>query len=184
MAGRRRTPDPILKVSFYYIDLHPDDRLDPRFFTGLVKGDSRIQIGMVRHSQRFHSQLCGSLHQLLHSCRPVEQTVFRMHMQMHKGGHLDSPFPAFPSSFSFSLHYNEVVPDKKRFGQRPRIRAACLYNHACGRYSERKGPKRCRAPVKYNRCPQRSGPPERGSSPKRSVRCELLLFVAQIMGDE
>ena len=77
------------------IDLTADDRVNPLRLCLLIESDRTIHDTVIGDGNRIHPKFLCASDQLLDTARAVQQTVFRMHMQMSKG-HSVPPFLSVP----------------------------------------------------------------------------------------
>ena len=70
-----------------YIHLTADDGLDTSFLRRLPEFHCPVHAAVIGDRHRSLPQFLDALYQLLDAARPIQQAVFRMHMQMHKIRH-------------------------------------------------------------------------------------------------
>ncbi len=86
---------PVQAASRRNIDLAADNRLDACLFRRLIEIDYAIHHAMVRYGDGILPKRFHPFHQLGNPAGAVQETVFRMHMQMNKR-HSDNSFRNSP----------------------------------------------------------------------------------------
>ena len=79
-----------------------DNRFDSRFFARVEKSDRAVHIAVVGNRYRVHSEFFRAFGYRVDPRRAVEQTVFRMNVQMHEITHCFSPSLLSPQRFRLS----------------------------------------------------------------------------------
>ena len=76
------------------VDFAPHDRLHPDLVTGFVKANCSIQITMIGHRHRGHSQLLGPLRHILRPACSVERGILGVKVEVDKRiGHRTNSAP-------------------------------------------------------------------------------------------
>ena len=73
------------------INFTADNRFDAAFLSRLVKINDAVHGAVVGYRQRCHAEIFCRVEQVINSCRAVEQTVFRMNVQMSEIHEASSP---------------------------------------------------------------------------------------------
>ena len=110
------------------IDLAANHRMDALLAAFLVELDDTEHGPVVGDGQRIHPQLLRPGHDVLDPCRPIQQAVFRMYMQMCKC-HV---FPPTCVRSGAPLSYiNAILVGKQAKKQRSHLTGDCAVNKYC-----------------------------------------------------
>ena len=77
----------LLEAVFHDVNFAAQDRLDARLGRRVVEGFDPVHVAVVGDGQRRHTELFGPLDKRLDGCRPVENGVLGMYVQMDEIRH-------------------------------------------------------------------------------------------------